>query len=136
VTPSLPDLDRRAEIHDLVVGFYREIAFDDVLAPVFTEVAETDWTTHMPKLIDYWCRVLLGARGYDGWFLGGHQRIHAMDPLTLEHCDRWYRLWVDMVDARWAGPKANEAKTHAQRMMAVLARKVIGARWMPPGGDG
>jgi len=37
------DLDRRAEIHDLVVGFYREIVFDDLLAPVSGVVAEFDW---------------------------------------------------------------------------------------------
>ena len=57
------DLDSRAAIHDLVVGFYREIVFDELLEPVFGEVAEVDWTLHIPKLIDYWCRVLLRQPG-------------------------------------------------------------------------
>lgn len=48
------DLDTRPQIHDLVVRFYREIVFDDLLGPVFDEVAEVDWSTHIPKLIDYW----------------------------------------------------------------------------------
>ena len=86
---TLPDLDRRGEIHDLVVAFYREVVFDDLLGPVFTDIAETDWATHISKLVDYWCRVLLRAPGYDGWFLDGHCRVHDIDPLRLEHCDRW-----------------------------------------------
>ena len=59
VEAPLPDLDRRSRIHDLVIAFYREIVFDELLGPVFTEVAETDWSTHIPKLIDFWCRMLL-----------------------------------------------------------------------------
>ena len=58
--PTTHDLETRADIHDLVVAFYREIVFDDLLEPVFGEVAEVDWALHIPKLIDYWCRVLLG----------------------------------------------------------------------------
>ena len=54
---DLRDLDSRAAIHDLVVGFYREIVFDDLLEPVFGEVAEVDWAEHIPRLIAYWQRV-------------------------------------------------------------------------------
>ena len=42
VTVRRHDLDRRADIHWLVVAFYREVVFDDVLGPVFEEVAETE----------------------------------------------------------------------------------------------
>ena len=31
------DLGTRSQIHDLVVRFYREIVFDDLLGPVFEE---------------------------------------------------------------------------------------------------
>src|SRR3546814_13074342 len=51
------DLDDRAQIHDAVVAFYREIVFDDLLAPVFDEVADVDWALHIPKLIASWSRV-------------------------------------------------------------------------------
>mgnify|MGYP000346625624 CR=1 FL=1 len=40
--PTMPDLDSRSAIHDLVVRFYREVVFDDLLGPVFGEVAEVD----------------------------------------------------------------------------------------------
>ena len=88
------DLATRTEIHDLVVGFYREIVFDELLEPVFGEVAEVDWAIHIPKLIDYWCRVLLRQPGYEGSILEAHQHVHDLKALNVEHFDRWYALWV------------------------------------------
>ena len=133
---TVGDLDRRAAIHDLVVHFYREIALDDVLAPVFDEVAEVDWAVHIPRLVDYWCRVLLGERGYDGAVLAAHRHVHALDPLRLEHVDRWYDLWVASIDARWAGPGARRAKRHAERIASTLARRLLGTTWPRPTDDG
>src|SRR5688572_17214227 len=97
-TAAKRDLDTRAQIHDLVVDFYREIVFDDLLGPVFDEVAEVDWAEHIPKLIDYWCRVLLGERGYHGMILGPHRRVHDIEAFQPEHFDRWFRLWVASID--------------------------------------
>ena len=118
------DLDSRSEIHDLVVRFYREVALDDLLGPLFEEVAEVDWTTHIPKLINFWCRVLLGEPGYDGWFLGAHQRVDAQERFEPVFFDRWLVLFVGAVDAEWTGPLADEAKKHAHRMAMVLARRL------------
>jgi hemoglobin len=126
------DLDDRAQVHDLVVAFYREIVFDDLLGPIFEEVAEVDWTTHIPTLVDFWCRVLLGEPGYDGYVLGAHQVVNDLERFRPAHFDRWFALWVDSVDSRWAGPHAERAKAHAAHMAGVLARRLIDARWTPP----
>jgi hemoglobin len=129
------DLDSRAEVHDLVVHFYREVVFDELLGPVFTEVAEVDWSHHIPTLIDFWCRVLLGHPGYDGYVLGAHHHVHRLEAFRPELFDRWYALWVDAVDGGWSGPNAEAAKAHAARIAAVLARKLIDVDWCPPGSD-
>jgi hemoglobin len=125
------DLDRRAAIHDLVVHFYQEIAIDVVLAPVFQEVAEVDWSLHIPNLIDYWCRVLLGERGYSGSILATHRYVHDIEAFRIEHFDRWYELWVCSIDANWAGSLAEEAKRHAGRIAAFLARRLLDTPWSP-----
>lgn len=130
--PTTRDLETRADIHDLVVAFYREIVFDDLLEPVFGEVAEVDWALHIPKLIDYWCRVLLGQPGYAGAILNAHRHVHDIEPFRVEHFDRWYALWIDAIDQRWAGPTADLAKTHAAHIAAVLARKLLDFDWQPP----
>jgi len=129
---ALPDLDQRSAIHDLVVHFYREIVFDEVLDPVFSEVAEVDWAIHIPKLIDYWCRVLLGQPGYVGELVAAHRHVHDIEAFRLEHFDRWYALWVASIDAGWAGPLAERAKRHAARVGASLARQLLGVAWEPP----
>ena len=126
------DLGSRSEIHDLVVGFYREVVFDEVLAPVFTEVAEVDWSVHIPRLIDYWCRVLLGEPGYDGSILAAHRHIHDLEAFRAEHLDCWYTLWVQTVDGTWAGPVAERAKVHAARIGSALARRLLDIDWRPP----
>ena len=125
------DLDSRAAIHDLVVHFYREVVFDELLEPMFGEVAEVDWSIHMPKLVDYWCRVILGHPGYDGYLLASHRHLHSLAPLTTELFDRWYALWVEAVDSGWAGPNAELAKSHAVRIGGVLSRRITGVAWVP-----
>jgi hemoglobin len=141
MTPAKPvadqthDLDSRADIHDLVVGFYREIVFDELLEPVFGEVAEVDWALHIPKLIDYWCRVLLRQPGYGGSILEAHQHVHDLKPLRIEHFQRWYGLWTESIDARWTGPHADQAKEHAARIGKTLARHLMDVTWTPSAGS-
>ena len=122
----MPDLDNRGAIHDLVVHFYREVAFDDLLGPVFGEVAEVDWAAHIPRLIGYWCRVLLGHSSYDGRILAAHERIHAEWRFDEELFERWYRLFVESVDSSWSGPNADRAKRHAAHMAGVISRRLTG----------
>lgn len=131
----MPDLHSRAEVHDLVVRFYREIVFDEELEPLFSDVAEVDWAIHMPKLTDYWCRVLLGEPGYDGFILAAHQHVHDIEPLTGVLFDRWYTLWLRTIDSGWSGPLAESAKRHAAQIGAVLARRIAGIEWAAPLGS-
>lgn len=132
MTPeAVPDLDTRSRIHDLVVDFYRVVAMDDVLGPVFNEVAEVDWAEHIPKLIDYWCRVLLREPGYDGYILRAHQRVAADEPFRAEMFDRWFQLFVEAVDREWRGPVADRAKEHAAQIAGMLSRRVAGEDWAP-----
>ena len=129
--PAL-DIAARRDVHDLVVGFYREVVFDELLAPVFGEAAEVDWAVHIPKLIDYWCRILLGEPGYSGAILAAHRHVHDLEAFRVDHFDRWYELWVRSVDDRWAGPVADAAKEHAARIGASLARQLLATTWAPP----
>jgi hemoglobin len=126
------DLDTRGQIHDLVIQFYREIMLDPLLGPVFDEVAEVDWSAHIPTLIDFWCRVLLGQPGYGGFILSAHQRVHDIERFEPEMFDRWYVLFVEAVDGAWQGPIADAAKVHAQRMATVLCRRLLGVEWQVP----
>lgn len=128
---ALVDLLTRTAIHDLVVEFYREVVLDEVLEPIFGEAAEVDWVQHIPKLIDYWCQILLGEGSPAGSVTAVHRHLHGIEPIRAEHCDRWYLLWARCVDARWAGRTAEHAKAHAAALMAGMSRHIFGFAWAP-----
>jgi len=128
-TNTHPDLDSRSQIHNAVVSFYRELVMDDLLGPVFEEVAEVDWRVHIPLLIDYWCRVLLGHQTYQGAILVAHRHVHELQALNADHFDRWYGLWVMTIEQEWAGPMADKAKAHAAKIATSLARQLPRIAW-------
>jgi hemoglobin len=117
---AVVDLGGRGDIHDLVVRFYREVVFDDLLAPMFGEVAEV-----------VWARVLLGDPSYRGALLATHRHVHELEAFRLEHFDRWYLLWTQTIDESWAGPLAEQAKSHAARVGATMSRQLLGVTWQP-----
>lgn len=127
----LRDLDTRSQIHDLVVAFYREVVFDELLAPVFGEAAEVDWAVHIPRLIDYWCRVLLREPSYSGRIIEAHRHVHDIEAFRPEHFDRWYALWSACIDAGWRGPVAERAKVHAAHMGRTISKHLLGEEWTP-----
>ena len=129
------DLDRRSAINARVVAFSREVVLDDLLDPVFEEVAELDWAIHIPRLIDYWCQILLHEPHPPRPILAAHAAVHEIAPLRSEHFDRGYTLWVAVVDRQWDGPLAKKAKRHAELMAATLARRLLGVSWEPPTAD-
>jgi hemoglobin len=95
---------------------------------VFTEVAEVDWAEHIPKLIDYWCRILLDEVGYRGSVLAAHRHVHEQLAFEPVHFERWLGLWDRCIDARWSGPQAERAKAHAVHMAGVLTRHLAEAQ--------
>ena len=42
------DLDTPEEIAELVRRFYADVTQDDLLGPMFNEVARVDWSEHLP----------------------------------------------------------------------------------------
>lgn len=110
------DLHAVEEIEEMVRRFYADVAQDDLLGPVFNDVAQVDWAAHIPKLVQFWQRILLSQPGYQGNPLAEHERIHAITTFTADHFNRWLDLFHDTVDDGWAGPNAEQAKAFAFRV--------------------
>ena len=132
MTGAVGDLATPADVHDLVTRFYREIVFDELLEPIFGEVAEVDWANHIPKLIDYWCWILFGTGPNSAPVTKVHRHLHGQRPIEPDHCDRWFALWALTIDAGWTGPYAVRAKDHAATLMAGMAKHVFGFTWTAP----
>lgn len=124
--PFLPDLQNRNDVFALVSGFYHRAFADDLLGPIFLDVAQMDLAKHMPIMCDFWETVLFRAGLYRRNALQTHLNLHAKFPLGIEHFDRWLFLWNANVDEHWAGPKAELAKVQADRIARSIHRRLQG----------
>jgi hemoglobin len=127
-----PDLDRRERIERMVRDFYRQVAMDDLLGPVFAR-AEVDWSAHLPKMVDFWAWQLLGEPRYDRNPLRAHEPVHARDPFHPALYERWLDLFDSTIDDDFEGPLAELAKGRARRMAHALQRLLHGKD--APGSD-
>jgi hemoglobin len=114
-TPAKPDLDSEAAIDTLVLNFYYKLLNDELMAPLFYEVAQIDVSTHIPKIASYWYKMLLGDKRYKHHTMQVHRDLHAKQPLTGAHHERWLAFFMETVDKNFAGPKADQAKHLALR---------------------
>jgi hemoglobin len=110
----------------MVRRFYSDVAQDDLLGPMFNNVARVDWSQHLPKLTDFWCRLLFGLPGYAGNPLRAHQQVHAKRAFTAQHFARWLDLFYETIDLGWTGPNAEKIKAFAVRVARAHGRQLIG----------
>jgi len=129
------DIGGRRNIEELLRDFYGRAFRDDLLGPIFVDVARMDLETHLPVICDFWETVLFHAGSYRRNALAPHQRLHARAGLTPAHFARWLALWTAVIDARHAGPKADLAKLQARRMASAMSRRINGAAELGAGGD-
>jgi hemoglobin len=124
--PLRGDLDTPEEISEMVRRFYQDVAQDQLLGPLFNDVAQVDWSEHLPKLAAFWCRALLGTAGYDGNPFRSHSEVHGRSPFTVAHFERWLQLFAETVDMGWTGPNAVRALELALDVARVHCRQLTG----------
>ena len=124
--PPTRDLVDPSDVAELVRRFYADVAMDDVLGPLFNDVAKVDWSEHLPKLTAFWCRALFGLPGYAGNPFRAHLEVHAQSPFTLAHFHRWLDLFEETVDLGWIGPNAEKVKELANNVARVHSGQLVG----------
>ncbi len=119
------DLDTPEEIAEMVRRFYQDVAQDDLLGPMFNDVAQVDWSEHLPKLTAFWCRALLGIEGYVGNPYRAHALVNDQAPFTHAHFERWLELFHEAVELGWTGPNAARALMLAHNVARVHAGQLV-----------
>lgn len=117
---SSRDITTADDVRTLVDSFYEKVNRDDLLAPVFNEVAGVKWAEHLPTMYRFWESMLLGA----GTYQGAPFPKHAVLPVQKEHFARWLALFVETVDGHFEGPKAEEAKGRAASIADTFAQRM------------
>lgn len=120
----MDDLRGRTDVDRLLRAFYGRALVDPLLRPVFVDVAHMDLEEHLPRIGDFWEKVLFNTATYDGAAMDVHRRLHRAHPLTAELFDRWLELWDATLTDTSTGPVADAARAHAQRIAAAFRRNL------------
>jgi hemoglobin len=119
---DIADVD---DVGEMVRTFYAKVADDDLLGPMFNDVAKVDWPDHLSKLTAFWSRAVFGTSGYSGNPYQAHERINEKSPFTMDHFRRWLDLFEATVDAGWKGPNAGKVKTISNNVALVHSRQLV-----------
>ncbi|HVW21598.1 MAG TPA: group III truncated hemoglobin [Opitutaceae bacterium] len=114
------DIQTEADVRLLVDEFYGAIRKDELLNPIFTDVARVNWDTHLPKMYAFWNAMILGKQGYAGQPFP----LHAVLPVSLEHFERWVALFQATADRLFAGAGAQRAKDAAASIAHTFSMRM------------
>jgi len=123
-SPIKPDIEGRIEIEQLVNAFYERVRGDEVLAPIFNDIAGTDWVNHLPKMYSFWETVLFRTGNYRGNPLAAHARLVNLTDMGRDKFDRWLTLFTSTVDALFSGERADHIKSCATDMANVIYSRI------------
>jgi hemoglobin len=118
------DINSEEQVMQLVEDFYRQLMQDAHIGLYFTEVITLDLDVHLPLIAAFWNAVLFGTGDYRGNPIVKHIALHRKHPLDQAAFDRWLAIWSDTIDARFVGPKAEEAKQKARTMAQLMLIKI------------
>lgn len=110
------DIATPEDVAEMVRAFYRRVYADDLLRPLFQDVAGVDLEEHLPKMNRFWETVLFGTPGYRGDPLLAHRQLDRLSRLNECHFLRWIGLFNLTVDELFRGPGADRAKRAAMRI--------------------
>ena len=127
-----PDMDSRANVECFVDHFYESMLGDEVLSPIFLDVAAIDLSVHLPHIKDYWCKLLLGEKGYKRHTMNIHRALHGKRELRGEDFERWLALFTRTADTHFAGNKTEQAKRVAASIAANMQHQHHSPHSFPP----
>ena len=104
------DIKNEGDIKTLVHAFYDKVNRDELLSPIFNDVAKVNWDEHLPLLCRFWSTLLFRTMTFEGRPFPKHLPL----PVQREHFTRWVSLFVATVDELFSGAKAEEAKNFAR----------------------
>lgn len=113
----------RASIDRLVHDFYDDVRNDEVLRPTFEAVLGERWSTHLPRMVEFWSTLMLSTRSFSGNVFGTHMAVPGVTPL---HFRRWLALWQAHTGAAFDATTTSELQQVARGIARNLYRGYFG----------
>ena len=119
-----PDLDSPEHIALFVDRFYQKMLCDDLLAPIFTDVALIDIHQHIPIICSYWEKLLLGKKNYKRHTMNKHRAIHARYVFTDKEFERWLMFFKQTAEQGFEGVYTQRAVAIATTIAANMQKSL------------
>lgn len=85
----------KEHIKQLVLHFYQRVQQDDVLGPIFNDVAKIDWDHHIPLICQFWNSIMLKTNEYHSNAYQKHVILGEKTSLSEAHFTRWLMLFQE-----------------------------------------
>jgi hemoglobin len=118
------DIESREDLMLLVRHFYELMLKDEMLAPIFTDVAKIDLEKHLPHLVDFWHSLLFRTGEYRRNVMNMHIDLHLKSALEKKHFDRWLSYFRQSINQFFEGPRSTEAIERATSIALLMQVKI------------
>lgn len=115
------DIETRQDLEFLLTEFYKKATTDARIGHHFDCL---DLVSHLPVIVNFWEKILLGNPVYFGNPLAVHQKINEKAPLDLEDFRRWTAIFSQTVDEYFTGKTAENAKLRAKMIAHSLHQRI------------
>lgn len=95
-------------IKQLVTHFYQSVQQDELLGPIFNDVAKVDWEQHIPLLCQFWNSVMLKTNEYHGGAYMKHVLLGKQAEVGEAHFKRWLTLFQEEAEKHLPAAAAAE----------------------------
>lgn len=118
------DIETEADVALLVERFYARVRQDAELGYIFDDVAQVNWSEHMPRITAFWSTMLLNTGTYAGNPMRPHLDLALKTPLRPAHFDRWLALFSQTLIDLFSGPRTDEARQRAHGIATVMQSRL------------
>ena len=85
----------KEHIEKLVVHFYDQVQKDELLGPIFNEIAKVDWNHHITLIVQFWNSIMLKTNEFHSSPYMKHVMLGKQVELTEAHFARWLILFQE-----------------------------------------
>ena len=124
MTSEKHDISHRQDLESLVGLFYEKAMVDEEIGHFFTDVIELNLEVHLPRIVDFWCSLILGHSSFKGNPMVKHIALSRKEKLTPDHFQRWLQLWSDTVREQFEGPNASITIQKAEQIAGLMMHKI------------
>lgn len=118
---QLKEIEGEEQVKIMVDSFYDKVNEDELLSPIFNEIAKVDWNKHLPTMYNFWNTILFGKGTYSGSPFPKHLAL----PVEKKHFDRWVKLFKQTIDENFIGEMADSVKLRAHSIAVTFSSKML-----------